>query len=656
MVSFGRFKGGLYLLSLGDTSEGTSAMKPKLKRKLLVRAVRDCLQTTVSDAETQGFPWVLLHASVKDFDDVLPQHLKDCLYETLKNRDVLRYVELQTENDPQLYRSPLQYFAATSVLSLLKKYPFNGVTGLDPKAEAIRTFRKAEQRCARTNKRLQWYRKRGFRLDKKQPGMHGVIHSARLKIASWLGSVDLNQIYSHSRHGPGGAVQVGGNKTTAYYKFAAGSYTCSSSALALGSTAILADEQWRRHVVNGGTVGDVAPLVADSYEAVAKRLRVTDYNKVSFVPKTVKTLRSIAVEPLLNVYLQLGVGAHFRRCLKRVGCDLNDQTRNQTLARLGSLFSEDTYRRLCTIDLSSASDTVSYELVKELLPEDWFDLLNSLRSRYGLLEGETVLWHKFSSMGNGFTFELESLIFLALAHSVSDELRQEKNDISVYGDDLIVPMSMALRFIEVLRYCGFSLNVEKSYIHGPFRESCGADWFDGEDTRPFFLKREIKTRHDYLHVLNSVRKQNEFVEFNERWQAIFARLPSLIRLNLRGPCNEDLEGHIHCPLDFGMSSPLVEWDRGMQQWSYVSAIASAVKYPADSSSALALQVFSGMRLGREEFLRERTSFTFKGLSPNWLDSENGQLGRGATSSAVVTRRKSTRLKLRALPSNGWDRT
>lgn len=626
-------------------------MKPTLKNKLLVRAVRDCLLNRVSEEESQNFPWVLLRASVKDFDGILPQHLKDSLIDVCKSRDILRYVELQKENDPTVYGSPQSYRAATSVLSLLKKYPFSGVTGLDPRKAAIDTFYKAERQCKRTNKRLRWFRVRGYRLDKHHPGLHSVIHVARQKIASWLGNVDLNTIYDHSRHGPGGSIQVGGDKTTAYYKFAAKSYTCSSSALTLASTAILADEQWRRYVANGDTVGGILPSVAEAYPFVTKRLKVTDYNKVSFVPKTVKTLRSIAVEPLMNIYLQLGVGHHFRRCLKRVGCDLDDQTRNQTLARIGSIQTSDQYRRLCTIDLSSASDTVSYELVRELLPEDWFDLCCSLRSRKGILEGKTIPWEKFSSMGNGFTFELESLIFLALAHSVADELRQEKDDLSVYGDDLIVPMSMALRFCEVLRYCGFSLNVEKTYIHGPFRESCGADWFDGENTRPFFLKREIKTRHDYLHVLNSVYKQNKHIEFNDRWLAIYDRLPNLIKLNLRGPCNEDLEGHIHCTLDFGMSSPFVYFTRKFQQWSYVSATFVAKKFDASETPALALQAFDGMRLGREVLER---GLPPKGDLRRWWRSELHQPKRSGGSTSV-TRRNSTRLKLRSLPSNGWDR-
>lgn len=197
--------------------------------------------------------------------------------------------------------------------------------------------------------------------------------------------------------------------------------------------------------------------------------------KLEFVPKNAKTYRSIVVEPSLNGMLQSGIGSHIARRLKRVGVDLKDQSRQQRLAREGSIT-----RALATLDLSSASDTVSRELVKFLLPEDWFTLLNAARSHCVTYRGHTVRLEKFSSMGNGFTFPLESLIFWAIT-CVADP----DGPHGVFGDDMICSTNSVERVVHLLSLCGFSLNRSKSFIEGPFRESCGGDYYLGISTRPF---------------------------------------------------------------------------------------------------------------------------------------------------------------------------
>lgn len=142
-------------------------------------------------------------------------------------------------------------------------------------------------------------------------------------------------------------------------------------------------------------------------------------NKVTTVPKNSKTDRVIAIEPLMNMYVQKGIGGAIRHSLRSVGINLNDQTSNQRLAREGSL-----QGKLATVDLSSASDSVSLLLVEELLPPDWVAAIKLCRSPCGVLpDGSVINYQKVSSMGNGFTFELESLIFWAACSSVCQYLR-----------------------------------------------------------------------------------------------------------------------------------------------------------------------------------------------------------------------------------------
>lgn len=101
----------------------------------------------------------------------------------------------------------------------------------------------------------------------------------------------------------------------------------------------------------------------------------------------------------MNMYLQKGVGTFIRNRLRSVGIDLNDQTRNQELARIGSIDGS-----LATLDLSSASDSVSDRLVWTLLPPKLYSYLDMIRSHYTLLDnGSLHRWNLFSTMGNGFT-------------------------------------------------------------------------------------------------------------------------------------------------------------------------------------------------------------------------------------------------------------
>jgi len=173
---------------------------------------------------------------------------------------------------------------------------------------------------------------------------------------------------------------------------------------------------------------------------------------------------------------------------------------------------------LATIDWSSASDSVSYELVRWLLPHDWFWALDICRSPNIQVLGEWTKAEIFSSMGNAGTFPLETLVFWAYAHAViltedtdsytmfPEPNQLERRDVSVFGDDCIVPSEYAQVYMTVLEGVGFSVNSEKSYWGTErFRESCGGDYLMGYPTRPFSLKAPHSTSlgslEPWLYVL-----------------------------------------------------------------------------------------------------------------------------------------------------------
>jgi hypothetical protein len=185
--------------------------------------------------------------------------------------------------------------------------------------------------------------------------------------------------------------------------------------------------------------------------------------------------------------MQLGIGGYLKERLRILAKqDLGNQTRNQQLARAASVSG-----RLATIDLSSASDTLAFSVVFDLLPEEWVNLLASFRTGSMNYAGREYELEKFSSMGNGYTFELESLIFWAICSACTQLSGEDQDLVSVYGDDLIVPVKTVDLLTACLTWCGFNLNREKSFWTGEFRESCGADWLAGEPVRPVFKKDRL---------------------------------------------------------------------------------------------------------------------------------------------------------------------
>lgn len=363
-----------------------------------------------------------------------------------------------------------RHYQATKLLSKASWLP----SGIDKKEVAIQKFKEAEQSCSLVNKTFEAVR--SGRATFLRPDADALIFKVRRKIADVLGALNYHWV-EDCNFGPGADKSTRSGFTAAYNKLeTAGS--CTAETMPYLSALI-----------------ENSPILARkiAYD-IRTRLPMVEIdlgNKVTFVPKNSKTDRSIAVEPRWNIFFQKGVGRYIRRRLGKFGINLDDQTVNQRLAQTGSATG-----KYATLDLKAASDTVSREIVWELLPIDWADLLDRLRSKVGSLQGSPLIYEKWSSMGNGYTFELESLLFFAICSAFTD-------DISVYGDDLIVPSEHYHEVVEALHFFGFSTNVEKSFSAGPFRESCGADYFSGVKVTPIYWKDPLNDKGT-LRLVNQV--------------------------------------------------------------------------------------------------------------------------------------------------------
>ena len=109
-------------------------------------------------------------------------------------------------------------------------------------------------------------------------------------------------------------------------------------------------------------------------------------------------------------------------------------------------------------------------------------------------------------MGNGFTFELQSLIYFGLAVACSElPLAQAVGKIGVFGDDVVIPNDSYDRFLKCITFFGMEANMKKTFRTGPFRESCGAHWFNGRCVAPFFI-REPFTKSDPRPVIKFINE------------------------------------------------------------------------------------------------------------------------------------------------------
>jgi len=226
-------------------------------------------------------------------------------------------------------------------------------------------------------------------------------------------------------------------------------------------------------------------------------------SKLGTVDKDDRKRRVIALEPTANMFLQQGLAAVMCARLRPYLDIRSLQGDHKTLAYESSITGNK-----ATIDFSSASDSISLALIKYLVPEEWFVLIDAFRSHNTLINGELVSVSMVSSMGNAFTFPLETLVFYSLARGVEHSRLHTGNlpemegytDVSVYGDDCILNIADVPNFRDVCTFLGMEFNEEKSFYSfaGGFRESCGGDFLHGKDVRPFFLNGPRDNRANSL--------------------------------------------------------------------------------------------------------------------------------------------------------------
>lgn len=206
------------------------------------------------------------------------------------------------------------------------------------------------------------------------------------------------------------------------------------------------------------------------------------YNYFTTVPKTYKQARGICIGQHGNIVVQLAYGALLRRKFKKC-IDLD------FAADFHRHLVEKKWREIATIDLRSASQMIARRAVQAVWPEQWLSVMDDLREEYTLLPDGTKNYNQhYSAMGNGFTFEMESILFYSIAKAAMLNAGMKWTYLSVFGDDIIVDKECGPIVVQALKEFGFIPNDEKTYLDGPFKESCGVDTLRGRNIRPIFLR------------------------------------------------------------------------------------------------------------------------------------------------------------------------
>ena len=229
--------------------------------------------------------------------------------------------------------------------------------------EAIRSFLETERELKEVNEYL-------F-MGSAEGGVEGILSDARRKILRILSCVnssdhslsaeekllrkdanlwfDYDEMILGCDMGPGATATLKGVDATLDKKILEPHISVTSRALKYAQAYFTYDTSWASARLGLPLEGPVCLLPSE--------FQIQDYDRFTTVPKNWKTRRSIAIQPTMNIFFQKGVGSMIRRRLRRSGINLDDQSRNQELARRS-------YKEgYATIDLAKASDTVSHGAV-----------------------------------------------------------------------------------------------------------------------------------------------------------------------------------------------------------------------------------------------------------------------------------------------------
>jgi len=132
---------------------------------------------------------------------------------------------------------------------------------------------------------------------------------------------------------------------------------------------------------------------------------------------------------------------------------------------------------------------------------------------------------------------MEAIVFVTVVfYGIEQQLNRRMTDsdirsfigrVRVYGDDIIVPVEYVQSVMQALETFGFRVNKSKSFWNGKFRESCGRDYYDGQDISLVRLRRLLPANRRHVReVVSAVSLRNQL--FGAGWYRTAAWLDEVI--------------------------------------------------------------------------------------------------------------------------------
>jgi hypothetical protein len=396
----------------------------------------------------------------------------------------------------------------------VRKYPDFDL-GVDTRKVALDGFFADESLNAETNRRLSTHLV-------GNPRVSQILDLACRKAVSILGPWSWDRFEEALRFGPGATTSLKRCEASTLGKLSSTPHVTSSAAR-IWEVCLQSRPLWLASLDARGIA---------HYE-------IHEEDEMIVINKNALTGRTIGKGPDANVIMQLAAGYCMRRRMFKYGINLQDQSINQKRALRGSRTGE-----IATLDLRSASQSVTNQLVWRFLGNHsadhadlrWYMVLDALRTQSVMVENKVHTYELFSPMGNGATFELETLVFWSLAWATCAVLGVEP-DVTCYGDDMIVPSAVAGPLEEVLNHCGLRLNTAKSYssTEGPlFRESCGSCYLDGLDVSAFYVDKAITSAADIFVLANNIKRWSRMEwgldgRLQPVWEWVVSHLPPVLK-------------------------------------------------------------------------------------------------------------------------------
>jgi hypothetical protein len=360
-------------------------------------------------------------------------------------------------NDPQAFRWDRQ---VSRMLVKSKEIP----TGIDTETEALDLFKEIEGILAEREATFNLFHREEM-AEFHEPWVLELsreVNSILSEDGSYFLTRDvLDRIVQNGQCGPGASVGVPRN-------------------------SVLSEKLRSKTSVSPQLAPFLHTIKYGAWETEQPKSEVASIVQVSTVPKTAYVDRTVSAVQTANMYMQLGLARELERILLDVGVNIRDQGKNQNLAKRAC------NEMLATIDLASASSWFSQRNMVGIFPPDLMHLLDLIRPHvYSCRTKEYCelpkYMYNYMPMGCGYTFALMTLYFWALVRITVP--KSALSVCSVYGDDIIVPQKYAKTVVDRLEVLGFKVNSAKSFLKGSFFESCGTEWFNGHDVRPFYCRR-----------------------------------------------------------------------------------------------------------------------------------------------------------------------